>query len=169
MPKVIGPLGGTSASGSLGKALIYQHGRWGPVVKKYITPVEPNSAKQQAVKNWVQLAVRIWRGLYEFPYETWLEGYGYRNPVIITNPGDSPLEDEEVEIDVQGNNPAGNNYIDFEKTSPDGVDICFTDDDKLSLLSHTIDAWDDSAKTGTITVTVPEIPADGTATIYMYY
>ena len=59
--------------------------------------------------------------------------------------------------------------FDFAKTQSNGNDIRFTDSDGVTLLSYWIQSYSQTAKTGTIWVKVPALPAGAVTTIYMYY
>jgi hypothetical protein len=63
MAKVYGPLGGTMASGKLGRAFVYGNWRGIAWVRAYRIPHNPRSPLQQAVRLAQKLAVQAWKTL----------------------------------------------------------------------------------------------------------
>jgi hypothetical protein len=66
MAKVYGPLGGTMASGKLGKAYVYGNWRGIAWVRAYRVPQNPQSPAQQAVRAAQRAAVQAWKILSRF-------------------------------------------------------------------------------------------------------
>jgi len=93
----------------------------------------------------------------------WLTGWLYRRAITITEHSGSTLTDYQIRIDLNSSN------FDFSKANPDGSDIRFTDSDGTTLLSYWIEKWDSVNEEAVVWVKVPSIPANGSATIYMYY
>jgi len=93
---------------------------------------------------------------------TWLQGWTYRRPIIITEKSGTTLTDYQVRIVLTPDN------FDYSKTRSDGGDIRFTDTDGVTQLPYWIEKWDPSG-TSIIWVKVPEIPANSEKKIYMYY
>jgi hypothetical protein len=63
MAKVYGPLGGTMASGKLGRAVVYGNWRGIAWARAYRIPHNPRSPLQQAVRLAQRLAVQAWKSL----------------------------------------------------------------------------------------------------------
>jgi hypothetical protein len=63
MAKVYGPLGGTMASGALGKAVVYGNWRGIAWARAYRVPQNPRTPAQQALRAVHALAVATWKGL----------------------------------------------------------------------------------------------------------
>jgi len=63
MAKVYGPLGGTMASGKLGRCVVYGNWRGIAWVRAYRIPHNPRSPLQQAVRLAHKLAVQAWKSL----------------------------------------------------------------------------------------------------------
>lgn len=96
------------------------------------------------------------------PGSSWYDAaWEFREPVDISNPGGTVLNDYQVKV-------ALGRTFDFSNTNSDGSDIRFTTDDGITLLSFWIESWDNTNDTATIWVKVPEIIDPG-STIYMYY
>ena len=93
----------------------------------------------------------------------WLTGWSYRRAVTITNNTSTELTDFQVRIELNSSN------FDFSKANADGSDIRFTEDDGETLIPHWIEKWDGSNQVAVVWVKVPYVPANGTATIYLYY
>jgi len=94
----------------------------------------------------------------------WLNGWNHRRPVTITNTLAQTLENFQVRIEL---NSA---YAEvFENTNPDGSDIRFTLSDGVTKIPYWIEEWDSVSQNAIIWVKVPQIPANGETTIYMYY
>ncbi len=91
----------------------------------------------------------------------WLSGWSYRRPISISENSGNKLTDYQVRIVLNSSN------FDFSKS--DGSDVRFTDSDGLTLLDYWIEKWDSVSEEAIIWVKVPDIPASGTKTIYMYY
>jgi len=91
----------------------------------------------------------------------WLSGWSYRRPITIHENSGNKLTDYQVRIVLNSSN------FDFSKS--DGSDVRFTDSDGLTLLDYWIEKWDSVSEEAIIWVKVPDIPASGTKTIYMYY
>lgn len=63
MAKVYGPLGGTMASGALGKSVVYGNWRGIAWARAYRIPQNPRTPAQQAVRLLQAQAVAFWKGL----------------------------------------------------------------------------------------------------------
>ena len=97
------------------------------------------------------------------PSPNWLEGWTYRRPVTIQENSGTNLVDYAVKIQLNSGN------FDFSRAKSDGSDIRFTLDDGTTLLTHWIESWDPVNQVAVVWVKVPNIPAGGSVTIYMYY
>ena len=93
----------------------------------------------------------------------WLSGWGYRMPVIVKENSGNNLTNYQVRIELNSSN------FDFSLSNADGSDIRVTADDGETLLNHYIERWDGTNKQATIWVKVPNIPANGKVTLYLYY
>ena len=88
----------------------------------------------------------------------------YANIIEIDNTNNSDaLTDYQKRIDLDSSN------FDFSLANSDGSDIRFCDDSGNTLIPHWTKNWDSAGETANIFVKVPSIPANGKATIYMYY
>ena len=97
------------------------------------------------------------------PASWYNQSWAFRVPISIDNTQSSvALTNYQVKISL----PA---TFDFANTQSNGNDIRFTASDGVTLLSYWIQSYSPSAKTGTIWVNVPALPADAVTTIYMYY
>ena len=90
------------------------------------------------------------------------QGWNYRIPVTVPNPGATALTDFQVKVTLTN----GVNF-DFTKALSDGSDIRFTASDGITLLPYWIESWTYPAS-ATIWVKVPGIPTTGTI-VYVYY
>jgi len=88
--------------------------------------------------------------------------YGKRRKITITEQSGQDLTDYQVRIVLDSSN------FDFAKAQPDGSDVYFLDN-AGNPLYFWIEEWDSANQKATIWVKVPNIPANGTVTIYMYY
>jgi hypothetical protein len=93
----------------------------------------------------------------------WLTGWSYRRPVTITNTQANDLTDYQVLVTVDTAS-----LIAAGKMKDDGGDIRFTDSDGTTLLPYWVEGPINASNTK-IWVKVPQIPANGTKTIYLYY
>jgi hypothetical protein len=94
----------------------------------------------------------------------WLTGWSYRRPVTIDNTNNSnELTDYQVLVVVDTAS-----LIQQGKMQSDCDDIRFTDSDGTTLLPYWIEGPINANNTK-IWVKVPQIPANGTKTIYLYY
>ena len=93
----------------------------------------------------------------------WLSGWLYRRKITITNNANTDATDYQVRIDLNGDN------FNFGRASSDGSDIRFTKDDGTTPLNYWIESWDSANKKATVWVKVPNIPANGSIDIYVYY
>ena len=91
-----------------------------------------------------------------------LSGWSYRREINITENSGSALINYQVKIVLTTAN------FNYSHASSDGSDIRFTDEDGTTQLSYWIEKWDPTGES-IIWVKVPEIPAGGTKTIYLYY
>jgi len=90
------------------------------------------------------------------------QGWSYRIPVMISNPGTVDLMDFQVQVFLNNSN------FDFAKALSDGSDIRFTTNDGTTLIPFWLEMWDRDNDTASIWVNVPSIPISG-AEIYLYY
>jgi hypothetical protein len=93
----------------------------------------------------------------------WLTGWSYRRPVTITNTQANDLTDYQVLVTVDTAS-----LIAAGKMKDDGSDIRFTDSDGVTLLPYWVEGPINASNTK-VWVKVPQIPANGTKTIYLYY
>lgn len=93
----------------------------------------------------------------------WLQGWQYRKPVYITNTLPSNLNNYQVRIELNSSN------FDFTKAKDDGSDLRFTLSDGSTLIPYWIQEWDSVNQRGIVWIKVPQIPANSTVVIYMYY
>ena len=94
-----------------------------------------------------------------------LTGWTYRQPITILNTNAMPAVNYQLRIKIENTNTDfwTNHY------SPSGMDVRFTDTDGSSLLKYWQQAFDDDADTAVFWVKIPNIPAGGSKTIYLYY
>ncbi|HOT16759.1 MAG TPA: DUF2341 domain-containing protein [Bacteroidales bacterium] len=90
------------------------------------------------------------------------QGWSYRMPVTVTNPGTSELVDFQVQVFLNGDN------FNFAGTLADGSDIRFTSDNGTAQIPFWIEYWDQANDTASIWIKVPSIPVGGTV-VYLYY
>ncbi|MEM5821015.1 MAG: DUF2341 domain-containing protein [Candidatus Aenigmatarchaeota archaeon] len=102
---------------------------------------------------------------YVFSQQTnnWLSGWQYRIPITIKENSGNTLTDYQVLIALNTQS-----LISQGKMRNDCGDIRFTDSDGISLLNYWLESGCNSANTK-IWVKVPNIPANGQKTIYVYY
>ncbi len=93
----------------------------------------------------------------------WLEGWRYRRPITIINSLEYTLSGYQVRIVLTSD------VFNFSRAKSDGSDIRFTLNDSSTLLPYWIEEWNPEEGRAVIWVKVPEIPANGNITIYMYY
>jgi hypothetical protein len=86
----------------------------------------------------------------------------YRVPISISNPSSMDLVDYQVKLILE-------NPFNFSVALPDGSDLRVTDEDETTLIPFWIENWDPAAELADIWVKVPELPAMGSKTIYLYY
>jgi hypothetical protein len=91
------------------------------------------------------------------------QGWNYRMPVTIPNPGTTGLTDFQVKVTLTH----GVNF-DFAKALSDGSDILFTSSDGATLIPFWIEDWT-AGTSATIWVKVPSIPATTGTSVYLYY
>ncbi|NLE35714.1 MAG: DUF2341 domain-containing protein [Bacteroidales bacterium] len=99
------------------------------------------------------------------PTGSWLSpGWLYRIPVTISNTDGVLLEDYQVQVDLSAS-------VDFDKTGDSGSDIRFTSDDGITQIPFWIEAWDETegSEQAVFWIKVSSIPAEGEATVYLYY
>ena len=103
-------------------------------------------------------------GLNELRAQDFLEGWKFRQEVLIDNSGsDQPLVDRSVKITL-----ATRELIVNQQMDPEGKDLRFTDIDGVSPLCF----WpehDFSGATTEIWIRIPEVPARSWHTVYCYY
>ena len=97
---------------------------------------------------------------------TWISGWSYRRPIIITERTGSTLYDYQVRI-VLDSSTLDDPADFFSKASYD--DIRFTDSSGVNELSFYIELWDEVSQRAVVWVKVPVLEGGGTTTIYMYY
>ena len=93
---------------------------------------------------------------------TWLEGYKYKVPILITELSGNDLTGYQVRINLNSSN------FNFSHFLNSGNDLRFTDA-KGNLLSYWVESMNITAENATNWVKVPSIPANGSVEIYMYY
>ena len=98
------------------------------------------------------------------PGAGWLEGWTCRVEITISNNVATTLRNYQVLVVLNSTNFDGWNYL-----QRDGSDIRFTSSDGATLIPHWIEYFDYPGRYAVIWVKVPQIPASGTITIYMYY
>ncbi len=106
-----------------------------------------------------------YRRRFADPQPTWqigvqesslLTSWSSRWPVTITeNTGTMLFSHQVGEIDIQGNNPAQPNYVDFNVFNTDCSDVRFTDSNGLTFLPFWRRSWDNVGKTAKLWVLVP--------------
>jgi hypothetical protein len=77
-----------------------------------------------------------------------LSGWNYTTPVIIDN--SQNMSNYQIKLILQQTDPTAPEYIDFNKISFNGADICITDSDGITQLPYWIESWDYNKKTATI-------------------
>jgi len=87
----------------------------------------------------------------------------YLVPITVSNSVGQALTDYTVKVVLSADNFGG-----WDLVAPDGSDIYFTDL-RGRPLYYWVESFDKTAKTATIWVKVPNIPANGNATIYMWF
>ncbi|MEM0480629.1 MAG: DUF2341 domain-containing protein [Candidatus Aenigmatarchaeota archaeon] len=95
--------------------------------------------------------------------QSWLSGWQYRIPITIKENSGKNLTDYQVLITLDTAS-----LISAGKMKSDCGDIRFTDSDGTTLLNYWIESGCNSANTR-IWIKIPNIPASGTKTIYLYY
>ena len=91
--------------------------------------------------------------------------YQYRQ-LLYTDP--TKIDATIVDMPVMVKLDSGN--FDFTQAQADADDVVFTDSDKVTLLSHLIDDWDNVGELGQAWVKVPQIDAGSiTDSIYVYW
>jgi len=80
MAKVIGPLNSTEARGAVG-ALIYNTWRGIATVKKFVSPAQPRTERQLAIRAYLTQYVREWAGLTSGQRDGWND-YAADHPYI---------------------------------------------------------------------------------------
>ena len=88
--------------------------------------------------------------------------FKYRRKITITEQSGNNLSDYQVRIDLDATN------FDFSHFLNEGKDLRFTDASG-NLLPYWVEKMDIAAEEATIWVKVPAIPANSSASIYMYY
>ena len=87
----------------------------------------------------------------------------YRKVITVDNTSSADaLTDYQVLVTLNADN------FDYTKANANGSDLRFTDSDKLTEISYWIKEWNTEGDSK-IWVKVPSIPAESTATIYLYY
>ncbi|MEM0481142.1 MAG: DUF2341 domain-containing protein, partial [Candidatus Aenigmatarchaeota archaeon] len=101
---------------------------------------------------------------YSFNFQqNWLSGWQYRIPITIKENSGKNLTDYQVLITLDTAS-----LISANKMKSDCGDIRFTDSDGTTLLNYWIESGCNTNNTR-IWIKVPNIPASGTKTIYLYY
>jgi hypothetical protein len=85
-----------------------------------------------------------------------------RRPITVTNPNAGELRDYQVRIALD----AGN--FDFTQSQPGGHDLRMTDATGTKQLSFYVERFDAAAQQGVVWVKVPQVPANGETTLYLY-
>ena len=82
--------------------------------------------------------------------------------ITIEEHSGSDLTDYQIPVELNASN------FDFTKAQPDGADIRFAELGG-TMLGHWIEAWNSTDENATVWVKVASVPANGTATIRMWY
>jgi len=100
---------------------------------------------------------------YAFFIENVEGGEGFKVPITIAEQSGTDLSDYQVKITLNSSNFDG-----WDKVQQDGSDIYFTDSSNNPLY-YWFEYFNVTEQKATIWVEVPQIPANGETTIYMYY
>ncbi|HAM51438.1 MAG TPA: hypothetical protein DCP92_12400, partial [Nitrospiraceae bacterium] len=93
---------------------------------------------------------------------SWLDpAWSYRSAVDIANPGQSDLNDYQVQIALDSSFP-------FSNANSDGSDIRVTAADGATRIPFWIETWSPATSQASIWIKVSDIPANGT-TVFLYY
>jgi len=87
----------------------------------------------------------------------------HRLPITLTNPNPTALRDFQVRLALDATN------FDFALARADGGDLRFADEDGRRYLPHWVEHYEAEAKRAAVWVKVPELPAEGQRTIYLYF
>ncbi len=85
-----------------------------------------------------------------------------RRPITVLNPNAGEIRDYQVRIALDASN------FDFTQSQPAGGDLRVTDDSGTKQLSFYIEQFDAAAQEGVVWVKVPQVPANGETTLYLY-
>ncbi len=85
-----------------------------------------------------------------------------RRSVTISNPNASELRDFQIRIALDANN------FDFSQAQPAGGDLRVTDAGGTRQLNFWIERFDAATREGVLWVKVPQLPANGETTLYLY-
>ena len=80
---------------------------------------------------------------------------------MVSNPGGAQLSNFQVRLTLDST-------FDFSNANVDGSDVRLTSGDGTTLIPFWIESWNAVAKTASIWLRVPLIPASG-ATVFLYY
>lgn len=101
----------------------------------------------------------------------WLNGYNHRIRITIDeslNPGDSPLTDFPVFFsysDAGIRSASQGGYVQFE----DGQDLCFTDQDGLTVLDFEFESYDPVSGSLSAWVRIPSLSSGSDTDLFLYY
>ena len=98
----------------------------------------------------------------------WNDDWSYRKPITLDTSGTgAPMPQSPGRVPVLIRLHPGN--FQFDGTAKDGADLRFIAADGKTPLNYQIDAFDPVMGVGQVWVDVPELPANGKQTIWMYY
>ncbi len=107
------------------------------------------------------LLAPIHAATYSDPWPLAYSNWQYRRPITINNPNSNDLTDFQVKITLDSS-------FDFSKANSDGSDIRFADA-AGNTIQYYIESWDSTNRQAVVWIKVPNIPASGSTTVYMYY
>lgn len=93
----------------------------------------------------------------------WLDGWLYRQAVVVENPNNQDLTDYQVRIVLDSS------WEGWSRANDDGSDLRFTEDDGKTFLPYYVEKWDNTNEEAVIWVKVPYVPASGETIVYLYY
>jgi hypothetical protein len=87
----------------------------------------------------------------------------HRLPITLSNPNSVALRDFQARLTLDATN------FDFALARADGGDLRFADADGWRYLPHWVEHYEAEAQRAVVWVKVPELPAGGRRTIYLYF
>lgn len=98
----------------------------------------------------------------------WNDDWSYRKPITLDTSGTgAPMPQSPGRVPVLIRLHPGN--FQFDGTAKDGADLRFIAADGKTPLNYQIDSFDPVMGVGQVWVDVPELPANGKQTVWMYY